>query len=306
MDYKKETMEGTFIFQIENGEVCLVECNVCSAVLLVPIQIEGAPVTKIGKKAFLGQRNLKRAVLPEGIHTIGDWAFAGCRNLEEVEFLGAGAELGKDVFQNCQKLRRIKEKGLPDDISYLLASVPLHMQERYLLNIKEAGSENWLSRWDASLVRRIRESDEEGFADQFMCGLENFGHQDKETYLEERRREKSELSYLRLLHPYGLSDDLKMRIQRYLLRHSKGCVSEASWRVLLENHGTDMNYVNIYRSVFGVEHMTDVAPEQKIFHLDEHLKDIGDDYPELKAYLLKEDEHTEQVSDFFKDLSLDF
>lgn len=293
-----EMAEGTFRFRLEKTKAVLTGCEIRSGALSIPGEVSGVPVTDIDKKAFWGQRNLKRVILPERIRNLGDWAFASCRNLEEVEFAGEHVTLGKQVFQNCPKLRRIARPGIHEDVSWLLGAVPKYMPELYLMDMKDSERDSWLERWDAALVRRLAESDEEGFADQFMCGLENFGHQDNHTYKEERRREKSELSFLRLLHPYGLAEELHGKIRRYLLDHSKGCASEAAWIVLLEGHGTDMDYVKTYRELFDAE--------GRSFPLDEHLKDIGGDFPELKAYLLRGDEEASAGDGFFDALWLDF
>ena len=297
MEMNIEMAEGTFRFRLEKTKAVLTGCEIRSGALSIPGEVSGVPVTDIDKKAFWGQRNLKRVILPESIQNLGDWAFASCRNLEEVEFLDEHVVLGKQVFQNCPKLRRIARPGIHEDVIWLLGAVPKYMPELYLMDMKDSERDSWLERWDAALVRRLAESDEEGFADQFMCGLENFGHQDNHMYKEERRREKCELSYLRLLHPYGLPEELRGKIQGYLLEHSKGGASEAAWKVLLENHGTDMDYVRLYRGLFD--------EAGTAFHLDEHLKDIGEDFPELKAYLLRGDKEESAGDGFFDALSLD-
>jgi len=252
----------------------------------------------IEKKAYFGRRDIRRITIPESVQAIGDWAFASCRNLEEVEFEREDTVLGKAVFQKCEKLRRICVKGKHEDVAYLLGAVPVRLGEPYLLDLSDAGSKRWLEQFDAVLLARLGENEMEGFAGQFVCGEEDSGRKNEDDYREERRRWKAELAYLRLIHPLGISSGTAQVLRRYLCEHRRGCVSEAAWRTLLSGHGTDMEYAQVY---------IDVAKEQEdqIFDLDAHLKDIGEELPELKAFFLKYSDYGKAGNDFFGLLDLD-
>ena len=136
--------------------------------------------TSIEKKAYFGRRDIKKITIPEHVVSVGDWAFASCRNLEEVEFSGEDVMLGKAVFQKCEKLRRICVKGKHPDVAYLLAAVPVRLGDSYLLNLSDAGSEQWLERFDTVLLARLKEHEMEGFAGQFVCGEEESGRKNEE------------------------------------------------------------------------------------------------------------------------------
>lgn len=70
-------------------------------------------VTKIGARAFLGNRNLKAFVIPSSVTSIGDQAFAECERVEEVTVPASLKEIGFGVFAGCSELSSLTlEAGL--------------------------------------------------------------------------------------------------------------------------------------------------------------------------------------------------
>ena len=91
----------------------------------------GTGITKIGNKAFAGNRALMIIRLPSGATSLGDYAFDGCTNLQSIDIpnkiktIGAGAfrgctnlqgtiylplglsTLGDSAFEGCQNIRRL-------------------------------------------------------------------------------------------------------------------------------------------------------------------------------------------------------
>ncbi|MGN0613191.1 MAG: cohesin domain-containing protein, partial [Porcipelethomonas sp.] len=54
------------------------DCDVSAAAVVIPDEIDGLPVTKIGARAFEGCYGIKEIVIPDFITSIGAYAFAGC------------------------------------------------------------------------------------------------------------------------------------------------------------------------------------------------------------------------------------
>ena len=274
-----------------------------SSRLEVPEQIEGLAVTAVGKKAFLSRKNLRRVVLPVTLEEVGDWAFAYCDHLSEVVLPYRGIRFGKAVFMECGELQRIlakpqtlerSEEGFPAE---LLAAAVTRMDAAYLLDMEAAGTEEWLGKWDARLLTLLHTSDQEGYSKQVLCGEEDYGSTDLVAYMSGRRKEKVRLILLRLLFCQGLSVKLKKELESYLRAHTKGKDSEEAWQVILTEHGTHREYYGLFASIGCVA-------EENINGI---LEDIGEDFPEMKAYFLRTRcyrEETRGTADFFAGLEL--
>jgi ribosomal protein L12E/L44/L45/RPP1/RPP2 len=123
---------GEYEFAVENGEVYILLCNSTDAVVKVPEEIYGIPVTtiysvafsntpaeeviipegvkEIKKLAFNGCYYLKKLTLPQSLETIGDSAFADCDVLETLD-LGGAVTIGADAFYGCTSLKELTISG---------------------------------------------------------------------------------------------------------------------------------------------------------------------------------------------------
>lgn len=269
----------------------------------VPELVGGMPVAAIDRKAFLSKKSLRRILLPGSVEEIGDWAFAYCDHLAEVTIPHRAVRFGKAVFMECKELRRITaipvgelqpEKAVPTFPGELLAAAVTAMDAAYLLDMEAAGTEEWLEKWDARLKSVLRTSDQEGYSRQILCGEEDYGSTDLTAYMSSRRKEKVRLSLLRLLSDQGLSPRLRQELEDYLRAHTKGEKSEETWQVILQEHGTDREYYRLFAATACVTEK----------NLNDILTDIGEEYPEMKAYFLRYGEETFGTADFFADLEL--
>ena len=266
----------------------------------IPRAIDGYEVRKVGRKAFLSCKGLRRVALPAGIESIGEWAFAFCDDLVRVELVRGKINLGKGVFKNDKKLREIivtdPDGTLADAdkdaaIACLLAAAPVIMDAEYLLDIENAGSNEWLDKWDTKLEHILGLKDDEGYHLYVLCGEEDL-HFDYEEYLEYNREKKSELCMLRLVNDPALKDEDKKRLALYLNDHTIGCVSEAALRVLLDRHGDEREY---YRLMLDIGVINDS-------NLEAVLNMMGDRHAQMKAYLM---EHCVMAKpDYFDELML--
>lgn len=293
---------GSLKYRIQDGAVCIVEFHGQVAELTVPEQIEGLPVAVIGKKAFLSRKSLRLVRLPGTVREIGDWAFASCSSLREIQLPRRELCFGKAVFLDCTRLERIVLYGAggPDaqvntlQTAELLAASVTDFGAYYLLELPAVGSAEWLGKWDAKLAAVLHTPDEEGFSRQVLCGEEDYGSTDVLSYVSGRRREKARLAYLRLLYPWGLAEPLKCELEAYLKAYTKGCGSEEAWQVILREKGNDRAYYSLFAELGGLN-AENLCPI---------LEDIGEEFPEMKAYFLQRMAEAPAATDFFAGLEL--
>lgn len=293
--FTQEVTGASLIFVIQKEEAVIISCHVKESRVEIPESLEGVPVTGIAKKAALSNKILRELVLPETIREIGDWAFAHCSRLKEVRMPRKAIVFGKGVFKDCSGLSHISFLGEENEkLSALLAAVPVMLEAEYLLSPTEAGEETWLQKLDARILALMQKPDREGYSKQVLCGEEDL-MASLEVYLEDRKRQKARLCYLRLLNNMGLKKEQENFLEAYLKANTKGCESEAAWRVVLEENGANQEYYRIFTKAGCVT-------QENFAGL---LLDMGERYPDMKAYLLKYQEENRKNSDFFAELSFD-
>lgn len=286
---------GSLSYLIKDGEVQVDNCRAAETVFVIPDRIEDLPVTVICKKAFLGNKRLSELVLPDPLREVGDWAFAHCDGLKKVYLKKNPIIFGKGAFKDCRKLSRIYLKEEQDEkTAGLLAMTPVMLDAEYLLSPMEAGEDIWLSKLDARLLTLLEKPDEEGYLKQVLCGEEDL-MASLEYYLIVRRREKAQLCFSRLLNDFGLKPELRQYLFTYLKQNTKGCEYEAAWETVLEEHGQEKEYYRIFADAGCISEE----------NFDSLLLDMGENNPEMKAWLLRYREEEMRGEDFFAGLSLD-
>ena len=152
-----------------------------------------------------------------------------------------------------------------------------------------------MQEYDHALSAYINAPDESNFEPVFYGW---FNDEDAEAqlprYLEQCRRRKVYLVFLRLLYPLHLSHDSKKELQNYLADHmpdgSKADEHTAVWDCLLQDgYGKDMRYIHILED-------SGILTEKQIARLLEYLQPGN---PEVTAYLLRLRENLRQDTDRF-------
>lgn len=77
-----EEEEQAFQYEVTDGAARLLQWKGRALAAVVPQEINGMPVTAIGRKAFLSNKKVQEVYLPESITEIDDWAFAYCSSLK--------------------------------------------------------------------------------------------------------------------------------------------------------------------------------------------------------------------------------
>ena len=318
MGYEKELeLEGgSLYYRSEEDSIHITRCSRLNGEIRIPDTIDGLPVTVIRKKAFLSQKKLKRVFLPATLQEIGEWAFAFCSRLEEAVLPQRKLRRGKGIFQECKRLERITvykgetmqdvekteqrrteagtETEMPrEQAARLLASAAVMLDAEYLLEPVEAGSSEWLFKWDARLQELLQREESEGYTKTILCGEEDLDS-DLETYQKEVRREKARLCLKRLMNPYGLKGPLKEQLTEFLLSHTKGCETEEAWEVLLFEHGDEREYYAFFCEL-GAIHAGNRSAV---------LLDMGEEHAEMKAFVIQQGQEETAGESFFAGLSL--
>lgn len=308
MQEKKKWLEikgGSLAYEENREGVTILGAKGDMLYVSVPELIAQMPVTQIDKKAFFNCRSLRSLAIPDTVEKIESWAFAHCPKLERVELPLKRISLGKDLFLGSDRLKeivlrpmenRVDRDGHGAEISRLLAAAATKMDAPHLFLIEEAGSADWLQRWDARLLVLMREDDNDGYEKQVLAGEEDYEKTDQVRYRSLKRQAKVRLALLRLLNPCGLSGEVCGELEEYLLAHTKGCAHEETWEVILQEYGDEKAYYELFAALGCVTKD----------NFDGILQDIGDNHTEMKAYLMRYQEEKLGRRDFFDGLSLDF
>lgn len=284
-------------------------------VFIIPESIDGYPVKAIQKKAFLGERNLRRVVIPPTIEEIGEWAFHGCKNIKEIYMPRLSVKFGKGVFgieaslegiyiysameydelctELCEKEADelyLKQKDENIQTARLLSLVTDELLAEYLLDFKEAGSVEWLKKWDGRLLFLLDQPDEEGYQWMILCGEEDLSA-NLEDYLFARQCYKARLCFWRLLYPVGIAGEFRIRLENYLREHTKGEESEAAFHVLINDFASNSKAFDLF---YELDCITDSNYQSIILAMGEKL-------PEQKASIIAK--WNNKKKDFFGNLA---
>lgn len=298
-----ETASGVTGYNIIGEEARLVMYRGRDASLTIPGSItadqDTYPVTGIERKTFLSAKNLHHITIPHTVTHIGDWGFAGCINLESVT-LHSGIITGNGVFKDCKSLKLIIPEPDPDsspvsdgsknipptrpdngaeDTFRLLAATVNLLDDKYLFDLKSAGTDEWYANLDLKIRTVLREPDEEGFSRLLACGEEDYEGRDNtlESYLYGRRCRKAGICLLRLLYDSGLSDQDRDLLLEYIRDHRAGTESPVTWEVVRRYHADEEEYFRLICDHGCVD----------AGNIDIMLTDLGDSHPKMKSYLIR-------------------
>lgn len=308
MEFEYAAKEGVFILKEYKKGLEVVSYKGADIYLALPETEK--PIISIGKKALLSCKSLRQVCLPDTIEEVGDWAFAYCDELREVRIPEKSLRFGKGIFRECGKLRLVTVEGKPRDIGGLLAASVTLLDAPYLFTPLRCGDEDWLRQWDARMLQILRTADKEGYSKMVLCGEEDYGSKENnlDYFLNQKRKSKVRIAYMRLLNPLGLQDEVKEELENYLRAHTAGsryiggtsvgkeeaAVSDETWQVLREEHGEDSEYYKLFTEI-------GCLTEE---NFDGILSQAGENCPEMKAWFLRYKEENIGYTDFFADLML--
>ncbi|MBE5871160.1 MAG: hypothetical protein E7294_07870 [Lachnospiraceae bacterium] len=309
MERELRTANGSLYYESEKTEIVITGYHGIDAHLVIPEQIDGHPVTAIGKKAFLGQKNLMSIAFPPTLTYLEDWAFAHCYRLREVALYPVECGLGRGVFTECGRLEKARFLTLPaavkqcsheeadrllNSISGLLMSTVTVLDAPYLFDPVDVGSREWLMKYDSRMETLLNRDDMEGYAKTISCGEEDYGNTSQEQYISEKHKSKVRLILARLLHDYGMADKMRSGCVEYLKGFMPPGVHTESWQVVREEYAENQE---CFRLLCDLGCVTEE-------NIDILIKDLGQEHPERKGFLMKYKQERFAATDFFADFSL--
>ena len=277
----------------KDGKATVTDADKNITEVIIPREINNIPIVNIKKKAFLGCKQLRSISLPETVKNVGEWAFAFCDYLSEVKLASNRAVFGQGAFKNDARLEKLWIEGRSEASARMLAAAVTVMDAEYLLDTGEAGSSEWIRKWDQKLENILNLADDEGYHLYVLCGEEDL-HFDYDEYLEYNRRKKAGLSMLRLLYDEELKEPLRERLIDYIREHSVGKESEAAWSCIVDRHGDDIAYYELMTRLSGIDED----------NLEKALNSLSDRHAEAKSFLINHFNKGNKTDEFFDSLML--
>lgn len=334
MEYKYATKEGVFTVKEYKKGLEVISYEGEDIYLAVPdhflpynnkeetdAAILEKPIISIGKKAMISCKSLRQISLPDTIEEVSDWAFAYCDALREICLPEKEIRFGKGVFRECGKICSVMVENKHKEIGALLAATVTHLDTPYLFSPLRCGDADWLLQWDARMLQVLRDADMEGFFKMGLWGEEDCDCKENNPvyFSNQKRKGKVRISFLRLLHPLGLGEDVRQELIHYLRAHTAGSgeiwqeyvagsgisgehlpqgeeedIWDETWQVLREEHGEDSEYYKLFAEIGCLTKE----------NFDRILSEAGEEYPEMKAWFLKYKEETIGYTDFFEEFML--
>ena len=153
-----------------------------------------------------------------------------------------------------------------------------------------------MKQWDARMLQLLHRKDREGFSKMLLCGEEDYGSKENnlDYYINQKRKSKVRIAFMRLLHPLGIQEEVKEELIFYLQEHTAGKESEESWQVLHKEFGNDSAYYKLFAEIGCLTED----------NFDQILREIGNEYPEMKAFFMRYKEEKLGYTDFFENLCI--
>ena len=85
----------------------IVDCDTTVFKAVIPSEINGISVTKIGDEAFRWCSELTSLTIPDSVTSIGDTAFWGCTSLTSINIPGSVTSIGDTAFWDCTSLTSV-------------------------------------------------------------------------------------------------------------------------------------------------------------------------------------------------------
>ena len=78
--------------------------------IIIPAEINGKPVVRIGESAFAYLYDITTVVIPDSVTSIGSWAFNDCNSLTEITIPGSVKTIEEYTFCSCYDLKTVTIK----------------------------------------------------------------------------------------------------------------------------------------------------------------------------------------------------
>ena len=104
-----------FKYEVDDGKVTVTRYTGAGGDVVVPDEIDGYPVNRIGSYAFQYDSNLTSITLPNSITTIGEYAFRRCYGLTSITLGNSITTIGSWALTVCPAVITVRKKGMSDE-----------------------------------------------------------------------------------------------------------------------------------------------------------------------------------------------
>ncbi len=107
-----------FEYVITDGEAEItgMKPSILETVIRIPSEVEGVPVTRIGKEAFARTQKITDFILPDTVLYIGESAFTDCYDMKSIVLPAKLKEIGEKAFFMC---RNVREIIMPETVTHI-------------------------------------------------------------------------------------------------------------------------------------------------------------------------------------------
>src|SRR5690554_4101373 len=85
-------------YEVDGDEVTITNYTGSADIVEIPSNIDGKPITKLGKAAFKRCSSLGYIIIPESITSIEQEAFSYCKNLKKISIPDSVKSIGRKAF----------------------------------------------------------------------------------------------------------------------------------------------------------------------------------------------------------------
>ena len=222
-------------YRIENNEAEFVKYIGTEDEYEVPEEIDGCPVTRIGRYAFAEQRNLLFVKLPIGIKIIGPHAFYNCRAMERLEFGDQLVDIEDGAFKNCTEFHHMIYRTTTDariTIKNILRDtadevrVTIYYDDLTENNRAELVFPPYYVEYEENTPGRVFNRQAHGSGERYRnCmydGILNFEQYDDlldYSIAMDRMDYPIQNAVSRLMYPYQLKEEHRLRYDKFVKEH---------------------------------------------------------------------------------------
>ena len=99
-----------FVYQISDGKATITGYRGTKKAIIIPVSIDGYPVTAIGDEAFKNN-TITSVSIPSTVTRIGWFAFCDCSSLASAVVPSSVSEIGYEAFSGCKSLTIYTSSG---------------------------------------------------------------------------------------------------------------------------------------------------------------------------------------------------
>lgn len=233
-----------FLYQIEEKGIKIEQCCGPLQRVEIPAQIEEKEVYALADYAFSDARRtkqrtdaisgskLKEVCLPDTLREIGGYAFYGCWNLERMELYHSMSDIAGGAFTGCHRLKELYIH-MKDAWGYCFKDIISELRHELKVTLEYGDGEEarllfpeYYEEAVENTPARILETHFHGSGYRYRQCFQDgrFQYQEYDSLFYEACAWESddfciELALLRLLYPYGLSEDAKGCYQSFLMEN---------------------------------------------------------------------------------------